>query len=67
MRASPPPLVLLGLGEVAGPPLPPFPLGNPSWNRIGGGGVLLREGVGLLLRPPPGWRPLPPWLLYILR
>ena len=31
-----PPLVLLGLGEVAGHPSPSFPLGNPSWNRIGG-------------------------------
>ena len=45
----PPPLVLLGLGEVAGHPSPSFPLGNPSWNRIGGG-VLLPVGVGLLLR-----------------
>ena len=44
------PLVLLGLGEVAGHPSPSFPLGNPSWNRIGGGGVLLPVGVGLLLR-----------------
>ena len=36
--APPPlPLVLLGLGEVAGHPSPSFPLGNPSWNRIGGG------------------------------
>ena len=36
LRASPLPLVLLGLGEVAGHPSPSFPLGNPSWNRIGG-------------------------------
>ena len=54
----PPPLVLLGLGEVAGHPSPSFPL----WGilvGIGLGGVLLPEGVGLLLRPPPGRRPLP--------
>ena len=50
LRASPLPLVLLGLGEVAGHPSPSFPLGNPSWNRIGGGGVLLPVGVGLLPR-----------------
>ena len=43
------PLVLLRLGEVSGHPSSPFPLGNPSWNRIGGG-VLLPVGVGLLLR-----------------
>ena len=33
----PPPLVLLGLGEVAGPPLPLSPSGNPSPTRIGEG------------------------------
>ena len=59
LRASPLPLVLLGLGEVAGHPSPSFPLGNPSWNRIGGG-VLLPVGVGLLLRPPPWPAPLSP-------
>ena len=60
MGCAPPlPLVLLGLGEVAGPPLSLSPSGNPSPTRIGGGGVLLPEGVGLLLvrhtlagRPP---------------
>ena len=36
-RAPPPPLVLLGLGEVAGPPLSLSPSGNPSPTRIGGG------------------------------
>ena len=55
----PPPLVLLGLGEVAGPPLslsPPqgvlFQLG------LGGGGILLPEGVGLSWRASP--RPAAP-------
>ena len=33
-RAPPPPLVLLGLGEVAGPPLSLSPSGNPSPTRI---------------------------------
>ena len=48
----PPPLVLLGLGEVSGPPLSLSPSGIPSPTRIGGGGVLLPEGVGLLLACP---------------
>ena len=55
----PPPLVLLGLGEVAGPPLslsPPqgvlFQLGL-----VGGGGILLPEGVGL--HPNPSWTRIP--------
>ena len=47
------------------PPALSFPLGNPSWNRIGGGGVLLPVGVGLLLRALPGRRTPPPWILYI--
>ena len=50
--------LLLGLGEVAGPPLPLSPSGNPSPTRIGGG-VLLPIGVELLPRPPPGRPPLP--------
>ena len=62
--APPPPLVLLGLGEVAGPPLSLSSSGNPSPTRIWGG-VLLPVGVGLLLRPPPGRPPPPPWILYI--
>ena len=56
----PPPLVLLGLGEVAGLPLslsPPqgvlFQLG------LGGGGILLQEGVGLSWRTTCG-RPASP-------
>ena len=37
LAAPPLPQVLVGLGEGAGPPLSPFPLESPSWNRIGGG------------------------------
>ena len=48
-RAPPLPLVLLGLGEVAGPLLLFSPPRNPSWTRIGGG-ILLPEGVGLSWR-----------------
>ena len=60
----PPPLVQLGLGEVAGHlSLSLSPLGILFG--IGLGGVLLPVGVGLLLRPPPGRPPPPPWILYI--
>ena len=54
----PPPLVLLGLGEVAGPLLLFSPPRNPSWTRIGGG-ILLPEGVGLSCASPP-WPARPP-------
>src|SRR3954471_10097692 len=64
--ASPLPLVLLGLGEVgAPPPLSLSPLENPGPTRIGGGGILLPEGVGLSGAPRPGRPAPPPWLLYI--
>ena len=60
----PPPLVLLGLGEVAAP-LSLFPPRGILFQLGLGGGVLLPVGVGLLLRPPPGRPPPPPWILYI--
>ena len=60
----PPPLVLLGLGEVAGPPLSLPPSRNPIPTRIGGG-ILLPEGVELSWRALLGRPPPPPWLLYI--
>ena len=50
LRASPLPLVLLGLGEGAGHPPPSFPLGNPSWNRIREVG---KEGERRRGAPPP--------------
>ena len=61
----PPPLVLLGLGEVAGPLSLFPPLRIPIPTRIGGGGILLPEGVGLLLARPKAGRTSPPLLLYI--
>ena len=45
-HAPPPPLVLLGLGEVAGPPLS-LPLRGILVGLGLGGGILLPEGVGL--------------------
>ena len=55
----PPPLVLIGQGEGAGPPSSSLSSVNPIPTRKGGE-VLLPEGVGLLLarlllagRPPP--------------
>ena len=62
----PPPLVLLGLGEVAGPLLLFSPPRNPSWTRIGGG-ILLPVGVGLSCASPLGRPASPPLLLYIRR
>ena len=59
LRASPLPLVLLGLGEVAGPLLLFSRPRNPSWTRIGGG-ILLPEGVGLSCAPTLAGQPLLP-------
>ena len=66
---TPLPLVRIGQGEGAAPPLPslsplsPFP--NPIPTRKGG--ILLPVGVGLLLACPPPGRPHPPLFLYIRR
>ena len=61
------PLVLLGLGEVAGP-LSLFPPSrSPIPTRIGVGGILLPEGVGLSWRAQGGRPASPPLVLYILR
>ena len=56
----PPPLVLLGLGEVAGPPLSLPPRGILFQLGLGGGGILLPEGVGLSWRALPWPASLPP-------
>ena len=61
--ARPSPLVRIGQGEGAGPSLSFPPSANPIPTRIGGGGILLPEGVGLswralLGRPPPPFSPL---------
>src|SRR4051812_8886492 len=49
LRASPLPLVLLGLGEVGAPSLSLSPLENPSPTRIGGGGNPTPRGSRTLL------------------
>ena len=54
------PLVLLGLGEVADPLSLFSPSANPIPTRIGGGGILLPEGVGLSWRATPWPASLPP-------
>ena len=60
------PLVLLGLGEVAGPLSLFSPSANPIPTRIGGGDPTPRGSRPLLARHP--WpASLPPLVLYILR
>src|SRR4051812_50150710 len=60
LRASPLPLVLLGLGEVGAPSLSLSPLENPSPTRIGGGGGPPPQGGEGLPWPPGLARPPPP-------
>ncbi len=62
----PPPLVLLGLGEVAGPPLS-LPLRGILVGLGLGGGILLPEGVGLSCASLYGRPASPSLLLYIRR
>ena len=67
--ALPSPLVRIGQGEGAGAPLPSlssFPSSRILF-QLGKGGILLPEGVGLLLARPILAGRTPPLILYIRR
>ena len=68
--ARPSPLVRIGQGEGGGAPLPSLSLLFPPSRilfQLGKGGILLPEGVGLLLARPLLAGRTPPLILYIRR